>query len=559
MSSANGLRQLDATALALLLIAALVGARRPAWAVMDETTECLIGFGGVPAAERDGGRIVCADCDPSCDADGVASPNQACTFNLQVCVNRAAGPCVGTALKRMKVKGKCQGTASLRFSPVGDATACGPSAGVVTRLRKKGRSPGICRVAVMTVSAVKPRRVDKDLLTLVCNPRRGACPTTTTSTSTSTTTTSTFPSDVICEPIVRDGQGIAGTYQLLSARGPNLCQTNAPQNRFGPCATDADCGGGTGNCAQTPFATADGFSLPFPEGIGTVFTLASEDPAPHCNHAACIACGNSGGACAGIPGCGAPPDPPGAGCVRNTCCDAPAFSVPTFVVPLLGGLCSRLDQYACGLGAVNSSHPQTGDNEVTKVGDTSDPGPDCEYGTGDDPSAKPCNTADGGAGHDTLGKVSRMVGNGAFDADGIQYRLAIPALSTTWVDSQSPCPQGSTFDAGELLLSQIVLNAEFSTAGATAGFTDMNGDGCAVAGSGFTSADKVGPFTVGSPPATPQPYDGSSGSIAVSAGIALTGSAPLFDIGFVAVLPSGMLARMPTESCTCSPVAACPE
>ena len=277
----------------------------------------------------------------------------------------------------------------------------------------------------------------------------------------------------------------------------------------------------------------------------------------HPVHDLFLACGNAGAACAGTPGCGAPPGPLANGCIRNTCCDAPGFTIPTFVVPLLGNLCSRLDQIGCGAGVVNTSQPQVGDNEVTKVGDTSDPGPDCRYGTADDPAPKACTTA--GEGGDARGRVTRTVGNATFDTSGIQYRLAVPALSTTWVDSISPCPQGSTFDPGETLLSQIVLNTDYSTAGATAGFVDMNGDGCARAGSGFTNADKDGPVAVESPPASPQPYDGSAGSVAVSAGIALTGSPPLFDIGFVAVLPNAPIVRVPTESCACTPAAGCPE
>ena len=402
-------------------------------------------------------------------------------------------------------------------------------------------------------------------------------PTTTTQTTTTTmtlrattTTTTTLPS-VTCEPLVRDGQGISGTYQLLAVPGQKLCQTNATQNRFGPCNTDADCGGGQDNCSVTPFATAGGVVLPFPQGIKTVFTIPAEDPAPpagRCDHAACIPCGNETALCAGLPGCGTTPGQPDPGCLRNQCCDAPGFTIPTFLVPLLGGLCSRLDMYRCGFGVVNSSNPQVGDNEVTKTGDTSDPGPDCEYGTADDPPAKPCNTTDAGAGHDLKGKVVRTVGNGAFDANGIQYRLSVPSLSTTWSDMQSPpgtCMQGSTFDTGELIITQLILNAEFTTAGATGSFADLNGDNCARAGAGFTNFSKDGPFTLASPPAAPQPYDtsscpaGSACSTAVSAGIALSGGGPLFDIGFIAVLTNAAMTRLPTQACSCAQAPGCPE
>src|SRR3989442_8975632 len=103
----------------LVLAAVLVTAVPRSLAVMDATTECLIGFAGVPDVDKDGGLITCTDCDPTCDTDGVASANQSCTFHLQACVNRAEGSCTGTALKRVKVKGKCAGTAALTFSPSG--------------------------------------------------------------------------------------------------------------------------------------------------------------------------------------------------------------------------------------------------------------------------------------------------------------------------------------------------------------------------------------------------------------------------------------------------------
>src|SRR5207247_6382167 len=150
----------------------------------------------------------------------------------------------------------------------------------------------------------------------------------------------------------------------------------------------------------------------------------------------------------------------------------------------------------------NRTTPQAGDNEVTRTRGTIDPGPDCQYGTADDPAPKPCTVADNGAGHDLKGKVLRTVGNGAFDANGVQYRLSVPSLSTTWSDLQSPqgtCIQGSTFEAGELIITQLVLNAEFTTAGATGSFADLNGDGCARAGAGFTNSSKNGPFTLGAP------------------------------------------------------------
>ena len=363
-----------------------------------------------------------------------------------------------------------------------------------------------------------------------------------------------------CEPIV-PGQPIANTYQLLGVTGPKVCVPNSSSNPLKPCNSDADCGGQQGTCLQTPWVSADGFAFQFPTGIKTVFTVATADSPPTCSHAACISCGNPNAACAGIPGCGAPPGPPQNPCSKNTCCDTPGFTVPTFNIPILGGLCGRVDQVACGLGVVNTSHPQTGDNEVIKEGDTSDPGADCRYGTTDDcpsPTCKACNATPTGQGGDTKGKVVRTLGNGSADVSGIHFRLPTPMLATVWQDTAKPCPDGSTFDAGETLLSQLVLNAEPSSAGATGSFADLNGDGCTHRGAGFSTASPDGPITVGPPVAQPQSYDGSVGGVEVAAGPVFSGGM-LSDLGFVAILPSSPATLAPVETCTCVPVAGCPE
>ena len=540
---------LDARYLLPPLTVALLALAPPCLAVMDATTECLVDFEGVADTYRSGGTIQCTDCDPSCDTDGFNTPNQSCTFKLKVCADEAEGACTAAPLKKVKVSGGC-GAAALTPTPSGTSPTCGPSTNLTVKLRKHGRKAGKCKVVARAISSDRPKKVDKDVLTLVCNPQTAArCPSV-------QPTMCTPPPGVVCEPIV-PGQPIPGTYQLLGVRGPSMCQTTSAANKFGPCSSDADCGGTQGGCLPTPWITADGIAFPFPLGIKTVFTIAAADAPPTCSHSACVQCG-SAGACAGIPGCGTDPSAPQAGCIRNTCCASPGFTLPSFVVPILN-FCSRLDQFACGTGVVNTSNPQTGDNEVNKQGDTSDPGPDCVYGTADDPRPKPCNTQAGGAGRDIKGKIVRTLGDGACDANGIQYRLTIPGLSTTWHDAQG-CPSDATFDEGELLVSQIILQAELTTAGASGAFVDMNGDGCTRAGNGFSPELRDGPVTLGSPPAAPQPYDGSAGSIAVAAGFALSGSPPLFDIGFVAVEPNGPATVVtPPQTCSCTPVVGCPE
>ena len=420
----------------------------------------------------------------------------------------------------------------------------------------------------------------------------------------------------MCAPIVV-GQPIAGTYVLNGTTGEKRCTTNSASNRFGSCTADADCGATAGACLQLPWVTADGQVMPFPTGVQTVFTVGAADSFPTCEHDVCVPCGNPNASCAGIPGCeakhcqagtrvgmqcttddtDATTGCPGAicpgcctfdnanGCIpRGTqgCCNQPGFIVPTFFVNILGGLCSRVDQIACGIGVVNTSNPQTGDNEVTKNADTSDPGADCTYGTVDDCSSSTSNGAIctgcpggvcvactlAGQGVDYKGKIVSTIGNGSPDANGIHYRLTTPELSTTWTDGQSPagtCANGSTYDDGELLVSQLVLQAQPTTAGATGSFVDMNGDGCKRQGSGFiapTNAATDGPITVGpSPgPLKPQPYNGSSGAVSAAVSEVFSGpNSPIRDIGFVAITPQQPIATHSAVSCSCTPTPGCPE
>src|SRR5262249_20333016 len=268
---------------------------------------------------------------------------------------------------------------------------------------------------------------------------------------------------------------------------------------------------------------------PQPTGAGGTTTFSIAAAGAQCRHQACITCGNPNAACAGVPGCAG-----NSQCIRSTCCDTPGFQVPTISIAALG-FCTRVDQVSCGDGEVNTSTPQSGDNEVKKVADTTDPGPDCTYGTGDDPPAKACNTNSGGAGADTKGKIVRTVGNGAADANGIHTRFRVPGLSTTWIENGDVnCGPTSHYDGfPHVLLTQLIINAEPSTAGATGQFSDLSGDGCAAAGQAFGSNGN-GPVTVGPPITGPEPYNASSGATTGTASTIFSNLNPTFDVGFVA-------------------------
>jgi hypothetical protein len=362
-----------------------------------------------------------------------------------------------------------------------------------------------------------------------------------------------------CAAIV-PGQQIANTYHTTDIVGPGVCILGSAANELGTCQSDADCGGTGGACIPTPWISAGGITLPFPLGINLAYTVTSEDPAPSCSHPACLGCGNAAALCSGMTGCGGNP-PTNPKCVSSTCCDQPALTVPTFYLSALG-TCVKVDQKTCGLGVVNSSNPQTGDNEVSKTGDTSDPGADCTYGTGDDPPVKPCDVTVAGAGSDKKGKVVRTLGNGMPDTAGVHSRFAVPIMATAWTDKppQTPgaaCPGNDTFDVGEILLTQLILNAELSTAGATGSFADLNGDGCSFAGSAFGGGN-VGPIVLAPPTVHPAPYAGGANLMA-SVGLVFPGTGPLNDLGFIALVPFAQPTVAPPQSCSCTLTPGCPE
>src|SRR5207253_866343 len=94
---------------AIVALAATLVAGRSGHAVMDATTECLIGFSGVPDADKNGGTSACTGCDPACDDDGAGTGNGSCTVTHQPCANRGAGACRGAALQRVNEAGGAQG------------------------------------------------------------------------------------------------------------------------------------------------------------------------------------------------------------------------------------------------------------------------------------------------------------------------------------------------------------------------------------------------------------------------------------------------------------------
>lgn len=505
-----------------------------------------------------------------------------------------SGPCAGTAAASQTAIDNCQTASNTGVGNSGDprtvskcdgkkVAAMGKKLGGLLGCDSKESSKGADQSACRTGAASKFTAAMGKLATATdCSVAPGAGDTANLESiidtcRTNINNTVTAPASP-CAPIVV-GELIPNTYQLQGTTGEKRCVTTSPANRFAICVTDSDCdndppctagppeGDCTGTCLQLPWVTADGQVMPFPTGVLTTFTVSAAGAFPACEHNLCIPCGNPNAACAGVPGCEVAGNPNG--CIpRGTqgCCNQPGFTVPTFFVNILGGLCSRVDQIDCGVGVINTSNPQTGDNDVTKIGDTSDPGADCMYGTGDDPAPLTCSIV--GEGNDYKGKIVRTIGNGSADANGIHYRLTTPELSTTWQDNQSPpgtCANGSTFDNLEGLISQLVLKAEPATAGVSGSFVDMSGEGCKRAGSGFIAPANPatdGPITASTSPGPlkPQPYNGSAGSVSGAVSEVFSGpNSPIRDIGFVAITPNKAAVKVSPLACSCTVVPGCPE
>ena len=581
-----------AVVLSLGMIAPLVGIGARALAVMNASTECLIGFTGVPAANANGGSLPCTDCDPTCDADGVSTPNRSCTFEFQVCVNQpgSTGTCTPASLKKVKVKGRClTGSAP---APDGTSLACGAFTATV-KTRKHGKRPGRCKVTATAIGSEKPKKADTDMLILECVPRQGACPPPTSTTTTTAATTTTTLSQSGCQAIV-PAQPIPGKYRQTVVAGPKICTTGTG-NQFHLCTQDSDCGSNCspGCCAPTPWVTVGPGLQPLPTGITTDFDVATTAAASACEHAACIQCGNPNAVCTAIKaGCDAAANPR---CVQDTCCDAPGFHLPALKINLgLFQICTRLDQSDCGLGVVNTSNPQSGHNEVKKSADSLDPGADCLYASSIDCTGStvtnPGDTDDGACQADNAGKVRTCRGadvNPNPDADGIHVRLSTPGFATAWLiandetcppdavfdgkhckDTHTPCTMTSDCDAthqpcepAESLFSSLYQIAEPTTAGATGEFTQLKpGDGCGLGpgSQGFTPSNPSGPIAIKGDAPMPHPYAGGDGRT-VAAGAAFSPNSPLFDIGFVTVTQVHMDRLGAAEACTCVPSPICAE
>jgi hypothetical protein len=164
---------LVATAVVASWTAVAAAARIPGGA--DATTDCFAEFEILGTAAHPPGedvQVACTDCDPTCDKDGVASPNGSCTFEAALCLNQAAPGCAPAPL------GKVRARARQLVVPPLDSSTCGPFTSITLQARPEGLRPTSRRVKATAVSSTLPRRVDRSRVKLLCLPRPAgeSCP-----------------------------------------------------------------------------------------------------------------------------------------------------------------------------------------------------------------------------------------------------------------------------------------------------------------------------------------------------------------------------------------------
>src|SRR6186997_2298369 len=77
--------------------------------------DCLIGYNGVEPDQvtQDGKKnvVMCTDCDPACDQDGVDTANGTCTFKVGVCIDQSGveGCTPAAGLDKAKASAKVKG------------------------------------------------------------------------------------------------------------------------------------------------------------------------------------------------------------------------------------------------------------------------------------------------------------------------------------------------------------------------------------------------------------------------------------------------------------------
>jgi hypothetical protein len=141
------------------VIGAVLAARTSFGRAQNAADECLIEFRDQNTGSLTDGASVMQ-----------TAVRRKCTFHLQLCPNVAQAGCDPAAFagKKFHATGHCGPVAKLQVIPVGTGSACGAFTGIT--VRTKGSKEGKCTVSAAVRSAKTHARVDRDTVTLRCEP-----------------------------------------------------------------------------------------------------------------------------------------------------------------------------------------------------------------------------------------------------------------------------------------------------------------------------------------------------------------------------------------------------
>jgi len=239
-------------------------------------------------------------------------------------------------------------------------------------------------------------------------------------------------------------------------------------------------------------------------------------------------------------------------CVHDTVVPFPGgFTAPTFCIP--GVMFSvNVVQTGCGVGRIDSNGGS--DFTITEHGDTDDQSVTCNLPHPNCVNGPPPAPVDGKV--DSKVRVEVTVGNGVVDscAGGATGNsiVAIPVFTQTWIEFSSgfSCPANDgTFDpapcGGALCDTHITAFPQildFTTDRATSLWTDLDGSGCWIVGSGpaggFTDTGLCVNF-------------GSHTVTNVATGTVGSAGGPYYDLTFINRIPNSFTGPTAPTGATC--------
>lgn len=233
-----------------------------------------------------------------------------------------------------------------------------------------------------------------------------------------------------------------------------------------------------------------------------------------------------------------------ANCVHETVVPAAGgFSAPVFCIPGLN-FTVQVVQSACGVGQIDSNGGS--DYTVTEIGDTSDSSDTCDLpAVGCPPGPPSAAERDGSLRVDiTVGNDTADTCPGGGTANAI---VAIPVRTTTWLAADfSICPDadGMFNPPADTLVLEIPQILDFTTDVTTARWSDIDSDGCSIAGAG-----PPGGLT-----RTGICIDTTAMTVTTAAaGTIGSAGSPLFDLTFATLLPNALSGPIASGGATCDP------